>query len=62
MRFLESLDAEDNAIIRHYAYYGVKAQNALQTQALLHLYGTYCKRKRCLECSIGTKLIPRPGE
>lgn len=61
MRFLESLDAEDNAIIRHYAYYGVKAQNALQTQALLHLYGTYCKRKRCLECSIGTKLIPRPG-
>ena len=57
MRFLEDTEAEDNAIIRHYAQCGVKAENAMQTQALLHLYGMYCKRKRCLECRIGNVLM-----
>ena len=57
MQFLEDTEAEDNAIIRHYAQCGVKAENAMQTQALLHLYGMYCKRKRCLECRIGSVLM-----
>ena len=57
MQFLEDTEAEDNAFIRHYAQCGVKAENAMQTQALLHLYGMYCKRKRCLECRIGNVLM-----
>jgi len=57
MQFLEDTEAEDNAIIRHYAQCGVKAENAMQTQALLHLYNMYCKRKRCLECRIGNVLL-----
>ncbi len=57
MQFLEDTEAEDNAVIRHYAKCGIKAENAMQTQALLHLYNMYCKRKRCLECRIGNVLM-----
>ena len=57
MQFLEETEAEDNAIIRHFAQDGIKAENAMQTQALLHLHNMYCKRKRCLECRIGAVLL-----
>ena len=57
MQFLEDTEAEDNAIIRHYAQCGITADNAMQSQALLHLYNMYCKRKRCLECRIGNVLM-----
>ena len=57
IQFLEDTEAEDNTVIRHYAQCGVKAENAMQTQALLHLYNMYCKRKRCLECRIGNVLL-----
>ena len=57
LQFLEDTEAEDNAIIRHYAQCGITAENAMQTQALLHLYSYFCKRKRCLECRIGNVLL-----
>ncbi len=57
LQFLEGTEAEDNAIIRHYAQCGITAENAMQTQALLHLYSYFCKRKRCLECRIGNVLL-----
>ena len=62
LRFLEATPAEDNAIIRHYAQYGITADNAMQTQALLHLYNMYCKGKRCLECRIGNVLLKQPTQ
>ena len=57
MLFLEETEAEDNAIIRHFASCGIKADNAMQTQALLYLFNMYCKRKRCLECRLGNVLM-----
>ncbi len=57
LQFLEDTEAEDNAIIRHYAQYDITAENAMQTQALLHLYSYFCKRKRCLDCRIGNVLL-----
>ncbi len=57
IQFLEETEAEDNAIIRHYASCGITAQNAMQTQGLLHLYSYFCKRKRCIECRIGNVLL-----
>lgn len=57
LRFLEDIDAEDNSIIRSFTSTGMTASNAMQTQALLHLYGHYCRRKRCLECGIGNVLV-----
>ena len=61
MRFLEALDAEDNAIIRHFNAIGIKADNAMKSQALLHLYNHYCHRKRCLECQIGNTILHKNG-
>ena len=57
MQFLEATEAEDNAVIRHFAQCGIVVQNAMQTQALLHLFNIYCKRKRCLECRVGHVLL-----
>ena len=57
MQFLEETEVEDNAIIRHFAQCGITTENAMQTQALLHLYSYFCKRKRCLECRIGNVLL-----
>ena len=62
LQFLEDTDAEDNAVIRHYASCGITAENAMQTQALLHLYSYYCKRKRCLECRIGNVLLHKTNQ
>ena len=57
LQFLEETEAEDNAVIRHFASCGVAAQNAMQSQALLQLFDMYCKRKRCLECRLGNVLL-----
>ena len=57
LHFLEDLAAEDNTVIRHFHTIGIKADNAMQSQALLHLYNHYCRRKRCLECNIGNVLL-----
>ncbi len=57
MQFLEETEPEDNAVIRHFAQCGITAQNAMQTQALLHLHNSYCKTKRCLECRMGHVLM-----
>ena len=62
LQFLEETEAEDNAIIRHYASCGITAENAMQTQALLHLYSYFCKRKRCLECRIGNVLLHKTNQ
>ena len=57
MQFLEETAAERNSIIRHFAQSGIEAENAMQTQAMLHLFNIYCKRKRCLECRLGHVLL-----
>ena len=57
MKFLEETAAERNSVIRHFAQSGIEAENAMQTQAMLHLFNIYCKRKRCLECRLGHVLL-----
>jgi hypothetical protein len=57
LMILESLDAENNHIIRKFKEIGVDAANALQSQALLYLKTTYCDRKRCLECRVGQIIL-----
>ena len=54
---LSDLRAESNSIIRAWKSQGIIPKNAFESQALLHLYREYCTRGRCMECSIGRKLI-----
>jgi hypothetical protein len=55
--YLENIEAEDNKIIAEWNEAGIDAESAFYTQALLQLRNEYCKKRRCLDCRIGNKLI-----
>lgn len=50
--FFNVMEPEDNVIIRRFKELGVNVRNAQQTQALLHLYNCYCRRRNCLKCRV----------
>ncbi len=54
---LESINAENNSIIKNWNELGIKTSNAMQTQSLLELKNNYCSKKNCLNCSIGNKIL-----
>lgn len=55
--FLERIPPETNADMKHWSAIGISPRDALSTQALLHLKGRFCDKRRCLECRIGNKLL-----
>ncbi len=57
LEILEQLAPENNSIIKRWATAGIPASNALESQALLHLHNFYCEPGKCLECTIGHKII-----
>ena len=57
LEILEQLPAENNRLIDRWAEAGISAGNALESQALLQLQRNYCEPKRCLDCTIGHKII-----
>ena len=57
LQLLEDLPQENNMVIRKWEAAGIEAENALESQALLHLKSRYCELKRCLNCGIGHKII-----
>jgi hypothetical protein len=54
---MSNLKAESNRIIKKWGIFGIRADNAMESQALLQLYQYYCKQKRCLDCPIGADLV-----
>jgi hypothetical protein len=54
---LGEIKPESNRITREWDAIGVKACSASDSQALNHLINEYCRRRRCLECRVGQKLI-----
>ncbi len=50
--FLNVMEPEDNVVVRKFEELGVNVRNAQQTQALLHLYDNYCKKRNCLKCRV----------
>lgn len=57
MNLLEDSPAESNSKVSRWTVYGVRPQNAFETQALIQLGDCYCKQKRCAECQIGRRII-----
>jgi hypothetical protein len=55
--FLEETDPEDNIIISEWHSAGVNADSAFITQGLIQLRNNYCRKRRCLDCGIGSKLL-----
>lgn len=57
LTFLEDIDAEDNIIISEWKEAGIQAESAFYSQALIQLRNEYCRKRRCLDCRIGNKII-----
>ncbi len=54
---LFQLKGETNQITKNWGIFGITADNAMESQALLQLYHVYCKQKRCLDCQIGKEFL-----
>ena len=57
LEILEQLPPENNSVIKRWAGAGIVASNALESQALLQLQRYYCEPRKCLDCTIGHKII-----
>lgn len=57
VQWLGEMPAENNTITRHFEMLGVKAGNALHSQALIRLKTDYCNKKQCLGCPIGHQIL-----
>ncbi len=57
VEWLEHIKAENNRFTRLYSQLGIKAENAMHSQALVQLKTGYCDKKRCLNCAIGHYLL-----
>ena len=57
LSFLEAIPAEVNSIIEEWRAAGIEAESAYYSQALIQLRNEYCKKRRCLECRLGSKLV-----
>jgi hypothetical protein len=59
---IQSVKPESNSIIEHFKNLGVEVLSALESQSLLELKNHYCDSKKCLECSIGIKILKETSE
>ena len=57
MQFMNELRPESNKIIKRWKENNVEVKNAMDSQALIHLYKEYCLKKRCTECAFGNKIL-----
>lgn len=57
IEFMFGLKPEKNHIISHWNKIGIEAKNAFESQGLIELKNSYCKKKQCLNCAIGTRLL-----
>ncbi len=57
IEILSLIKSEHNAIISQWEKLGVKSKNAYDSQALLEIYNEFCVAKKCLNCTIGNKIL-----
>ena len=57
IQLINGVAPEKNAIIDKFRSFGIKAENAFETQSLLQLKNEYCNKSRCLECAFGMELL-----
>ena len=59
IELLEKINPEKNNIVQLWQSIGIRAKNALQSQALIELKNNNCDLKKCLQCSIGHFIIKK---
>ncbi|MCW2118704.1 DUF2851 family protein [Flavobacterium sp. 7A] len=61
IQLLSEVQAEKNSILDKFTSFGIKSQNAYDSQSLLQLKNEYCTKSKCLECAIGVDLLKTKG-
>ena len=62
LNWLQKMNGENNNITRKWQALGIENRTAFESQSLLELYHSYCLRKRCLECHVGSYILrPDPA-
>ncbi|MDH5602402.1 MAG: DUF2851 family protein [Cyclobacteriaceae bacterium] len=56
---LQNIPAEQNKVTRKWNELGIPCKSAFDSQALLHLYNNFCKRKQCLLCDLGKNILKK---
>jgi len=57
LKLARSISEEENTIVKKFNSLRPVATQALESQALLQLKSNYCDLNRCLQCSIGNKVL-----
>jgi hypothetical protein len=57
LNLLQQLKPESNSIITAWKELGLQAINAFDSQGLIEQMNSFCKKRNCLNCSVGTALI-----
>ena len=57
LNLAREISPEKNIVIEKFSKFGVKSQNAFETQSLLQLKNEYCSKSKCLQCVVGTQLL-----
>ena len=57
LALLREVPAEKNVIIEKFSNFGIKGNNAFETQSLLQLKNEYCTKSKCLQCAVGIQLL-----
>jgi hypothetical protein len=61
VQLLQETAAEKNNILRSWDAIGLTSKTAFDSQALIELHNSFCARRRCLDCTIGSSLLqPAP--
>lgn len=54
---MAEIPAENNTIVRQWRTMGQSVHNAADTQALIHLYQTYCQSEACIQCDVAYQIF-----
>lgn len=59
LNLINAIKSEKNSIIEKFSQFGIQSDSAFSSQSLLQLKNEYCQKYRCLQCSIGNKLLTK---
>ena len=57
LQWLIDIKAEKNSITKGFVSLHMENNTAFDSQALIQLKNEYCNKKRCLDCTVGNKLL-----
>lgn len=54
---VSEISKENNSLVQRYQFIGFPVHHAIDSQALIQLYHSYCVKNRCLECALGNQIL-----